>query len=96
MERLTTSDSTVSVKELKEDSVLFTLFHESKENTEYCYTLNFADFENSADENDKTETQIVGKKVLDFPNEKQFDFQTKYGYLYFYSSDIIDLFNELN
>ena len=96
MERLTTSDTTVSVKELKEDSVLFTLFHESKENTEYFYTLKFADFENSADESDKTETQIVGKKVLDFPNEKQFDFQTKFGYLYFYSSDIIDLFNELN
>ena len=96
MERLKYDSTTVSVKELKEDSVLFTLFHESKENTEYCYTLNFADFENSADESDKTETQMIGKKVLDFPNEKQFDFQTKYGYLYFYSSDIIDLFNELN
>ena len=96
MEILRYNSTTVSVKELKEDTVLFNLVDENDENTEYCYTLNFADFENSADETDKTETQIVGKKVLDFPHEKQFDFQTKYGYLYFYSSDIIDLFNELN
>ena len=96
MEILRYNSTTVSVKELKEDTVLFNLVDENDDNTEYCYTLKFDDFENSADENDKTETQIVGKKVLDFPNEKQFDFQTKYGYLYFYSSDIIDLFNELN
>ena len=96
MERLKYDSTIVSVKDLKEDTVLFTLIDENDDNTEYWYTLKFADFENSADESDKTPTQIVGKKVLDFPNEKQFDFQTKYGYLYFYSSDIIDLFNELN
>lgn len=90
------SNYEVSVKEpFYHDKTVFNIY-EIETHTYHEYILLHLQFENDIDEEIKYDTPLVTTKSTNINDELMFEIYFDKGRLHFYSTCIIDLFNELN